>query len=84
MMCVYGCRCVCMRYICIFASLFDSFFHVSALEHHYDLLPYIRINIVINNDNSDQSEEFLEDIDSTSIANGWHETIQPINNAMEK
>ena len=40
--------------------------------------------LCINNDNSDQSEEFLEDIDSTSIANGWHETIQPINNAMEK
>ena len=47
MMCVYGCRCVCMRYICIFASLFDSFFHVSALEHHCDLLRYIRINIII-------------------------------------
>ena len=42
-----GCKCVCMRYICIFASLFDSFFHVSALEHHCDLLRYIRINIII-------------------------------------
>jgi hypothetical protein len=33
--------------LCIFASLFDSFFHVSALEHHCDLLRYIRINIII-------------------------------------
>jgi len=31
--------------------------------------------LCINNDETCQEEEFEEDIDTTSISNGWHKTI---------
>lgn len=34
-----------------------------------------KLVLCINNDNTCQEEEFEEDIDATSIKNGWHKSV---------